>query len=88
MNIIVWIIFGALAGWIASMIAGTNEHQGALGNIIVGILGAVVGGWIMQAFGASGVTGFNLWSFLVAIGGAILLLFIWKMITGRGAHAS
>lgn len=75
MNILVWIIFGALAGWLASIVMGANRQMGALANIIVGILGAVIGGWIMNQFGAAGVTGFNLNSLLVAILGAIVLLF-------------
>lgn len=84
MNFILWIIFGALAGWIASMIAGTNERQGAIGNIVVGILGSVVGGFIMQTvFNTNVEEGFNLWSLLVAVGGAVLLLFLWKLLTGR-----
>jgi uncharacterized membrane protein YeaQ/YmgE (transglycosylase-associated protein family) len=76
MNWILWIIFGALAGWIASMIMGRNAQMGALANIIVGIIGAILGGWIMTAFGAQGVTGFNLTSLIVAILGAIVLLFL------------
>jgi uncharacterized membrane protein YeaQ/YmgE (transglycosylase-associated protein family) len=47
-DIVAWIIMGALVGWIASMIAGTNEKQGAVGNIVVGIIGAFVGGFIMN----------------------------------------
>ncbi len=77
MNIIVWIIFGALAGWIASMIMGANARMGALANIVVGIVGAIIGGFLMtNVFGAQGVTGFNLMSLLVAIGGAVILLFL------------
>ena len=77
MNIIVWIIFGALAGWIASMIMGANARMGALANIVVGIVGAIIGGFLMtNVFGAQGVTGFNLTSLLVAIGGAVVLLFL------------
>jgi uncharacterized membrane protein YeaQ/YmgE (transglycosylase-associated protein family) len=75
-NIIVWIVLGALAGWIASMIMGRNAQMGAVANIIVGILGAVIGGLIMNVFGSPGVTGFNLYSILVAIGGAVVLLYI------------
>lgn len=79
MNIIVWIIFGALAGWIASMIAGTDERQGAVGNIIVGIIGAMIGGFISRALGGEGVEGFNLVSLLIAVFGAVILLGIMKM---------
>jgi uncharacterized membrane protein YeaQ/YmgE (transglycosylase-associated protein family) len=76
LNIILWIIFGALAGWIASMIMGRNAQMGALANIVVGIVGAIIGGFLMNAFGASGVTGFNITSLIVAIIGAIVLLFL------------
>jgi uncharacterized membrane protein YeaQ/YmgE (transglycosylase-associated protein family) len=75
-NLIVWILFGALAGWIASMIMGRDSQMGALANIIVGIIGAVLGGFLMNLFGAPGVTGFNLYSLLVAIVGAVVLLFL------------
>lgn len=78
MGIIAWIIFGALAGWIASMIAGTNAQQGMLGNIVVGIVGAFLGGLLFSLFGGTGVTGFNLGSFVVAIVGAVVLLMIVK----------
>ena len=54
MNIIVWIIFGALAGWIASLIAGTDARQGAVANVVVGIVGAFAGGFLMQLIGKSG----------------------------------
>ena len=83
MSIIVWIIFGALAGWIASIIAGTDARQGALANIVVGIIGAFLGGWLMSLIGHTGVTGFNLYSMLVAIGGAVVFLFVYRAITGR-----
>ncbi len=76
MNIILWIIFGALAGWIASIIMGKNRQMGAIANIVVGIIGAFIGGWLMSLFGAQGVTGFNLSSLLVAILGAVVLLFV------------
>lgn len=76
MNFLVWIIFGALAGWIASIIMGKNKQMGTLANIVVGIIGAFLGGYIMQFFGAQGVTGFNLPSLFVAIVGAVVLLFV------------
>jgi uncharacterized membrane protein YeaQ/YmgE (transglycosylase-associated protein family) len=80
MNILVWIIFGALAGWLASIVMGTNRQMGALANIIVGIIGAFLGGLIMNAFGAAGVTGFNLNSILVAVLGAVALLFVVRLV--------
>lgn len=83
MGILAWIVLGGLAGWIASMIAGNNESQGLLGNIAIGILGGFLGGFIISLVGGEGVTGFNLWSLLVAVGGACLLL----LILGRFKHA-
>jgi len=83
MGFIAWIILGALAGRIASMIMKTNAEQGAIANVIVGIIGAVIGGFLMQLFGASGVSGFNLYSLAVAIGGAVLLLAIYRAFSSR-----
>ena len=74
MGILAWIILGALAGWIASMITGTNEQMGAIANIFVGIVGALVGGALFGLLGGEGFTGFNLWSLFVAVVGAVLLL--------------
>lgn len=76
MNWLIWIVFGALAGWLASIVMGKNKQMGALANIVVGIIGAFIGGYVMQVFGAQGVTGFNLPSLLVAILGAVILLFV------------
>lgn len=78
MGIFTWIIIGALAGWIASMIAGTNEQMGAVANIIVGIVGAFIGGLLFNLIGGQGFTGFNLWSLFVAIIGAVILLALVK----------
>ncbi len=86
MGIIVWIIFGALAGWVASMILKTNDEQGPIGNIVVGIVGALLGGFLARMLlGSEGVTGFNLSSFIIAVLGAVLLLIIKGAITGRRA---
>ncbi len=74
MGIILWIVFGAIVGWIASILMDTNE--GLVLDIILGIVGSVLGGWLMSFFGKGGVTGFNLYSFLVAIFGAIILIAI------------
>lgn len=80
-----WIVLGGLAGWVASMIVGNNKSQGLLGNIIVGIIGGLLGGFVFNLLGGAGVTGFNLWSFLVALVGAVILLGIVGMIRGRKA---
>jgi uncharacterized membrane protein YeaQ/YmgE (transglycosylase-associated protein family) len=78
-NIVLWIVFGALAGWLASIVMKTDASMGAGANIVVGIVGALIGGFIMNALGGQGVTGFNIYSLLVAIGGAIVLLFLVRM---------
>ncbi|MFN2209274.1 MAG: GlsB/YeaQ/YmgE family stress response membrane protein [Candidatus Promineifilaceae bacterium] len=75
-NILLWIVLGATAGWIASMIMGSDAQMGAVANIIVGILGALVGGFLFNLVGLAGDTGFNLWTLLVAIVGAVVLLFV------------
>jgi uncharacterized membrane protein YeaQ/YmgE (transglycosylase-associated protein family) len=80
MNIILWIILGALAGWIASLVMKTNAQQGTLTDIVVGIIGAFIGGFVFQLLGGTGVTGFNVWSLLVAIVGAVILLAIVKAV--------
>lgn len=80
MSILVWIIFGGLVGWVASMFMGTDGQQGILLNVVVGIIGAVFGGWIMTFFGQSGVSGFNFYSFVVALIGAVVLIFIVKAV--------
>lgn len=76
MGIIGWIIVGALAGWIASMITGKNSEMGAGANILFGVLGGLIGGFVMNWLGGYGITGFNLWSLLVATIGAVVLLII------------
>jgi uncharacterized membrane protein YeaQ/YmgE (transglycosylase-associated protein family) len=84
MSIITWILFGAIVGWMASLIMKTDAEQGAVANIIVGIIGAFLGGIVARIFGGPGVTGFNLGSLLVALLGSIILLFFLKMFSGRG----
>lgn len=83
MDLLLYVIFGALAGWIASMIMGTDAQQGALANIVVGIIGAFLGGLVMNAFGASGVTGFNLYSVMVAVLGSVILLWAYRAVRYR-----
>ena len=80
MNWFLWIILGGLAGWVASILTRNNARMGLFANIIVGVIGGVVGGYLMDLFGASGVTGFNLWSFFVAVVGASVLLVLYNLI--------
>lgn len=74
MGILLWIVFGALVGWIASMIM--KSGGGLIWDIVVGIVGAVLGGFIMTLFGQGSVSGFNLYSFVVALLGACVLIAI------------
>jgi uncharacterized membrane protein YeaQ/YmgE (transglycosylase-associated protein family) len=84
MGIITWIIVGALAGWIASMVMKTDEQMGALANIIVGIVGAIVGGWLLGTL--FGFEPDNLvTTTLTAVVGAVVVLWLWRMFSGRRA---
>jgi uncharacterized membrane protein YeaQ/YmgE (transglycosylase-associated protein family) len=82
MSIIGWIVLGLIAGFIASKIVN-RAGEGFLMDIVLGIVGAVVGGFIFEQFGAAGITGFNLYSMIVAIVGAIILLVIYHAIFNR-----
>ncbi len=82
MSIIGWIVLGLIAGFIASKIVN-REGEGFILDIVLGVVGAVVGGWLFSAFGAVGVTGFNIYSMVVAVIGAIVVLFIYHAIFGR-----
>jgi uncharacterized membrane protein YeaQ/YmgE (transglycosylase-associated protein family) len=83
-GVIAWIVLGGLAGWVASMIMGRNDQMGCITNIIVGIVGAFLGGLIMNlVFDAPGVTDFSIRSFLVALVGAVVLLFVLGLIWRR-----
>jgi len=80
MNMLIYIIFGGLVGWVASLVMGTDARQGIFLNIIVGVVGSMLGNWLAGYFGISGVSGFNLTSFLVALVGAIILLALLRLI--------
>jgi uncharacterized membrane protein YeaQ/YmgE (transglycosylase-associated protein family) len=82
MGILSWIVFGFLAGLVAGWLAG--GRRGIIFHIIIGIVGALLGGFIMGLFGHAGVTGWNLRSFAVAVGGAVVLLLIFRLVRGRG----
>jgi uncharacterized membrane protein YeaQ/YmgE (transglycosylase-associated protein family) len=79
MSILAWIVLGLISGFIASKIVN-KTGEGLLLDIILGIIGAVVGGWLFSLIGHTGVTGLNLYSFLVAIIGAIVVLVIYHAI--------
>jgi uncharacterized membrane protein YeaQ/YmgE (transglycosylase-associated protein family) len=81
MSILLWIIFGGVIGWVASLIMHTDAEQGLLLNVIIGVIGAVVGGWLMSFFGESGISGFNLYSFVVALIGAIIFITVAKALS-------
>ena len=81
MSIIVWIVIGGLAGWVAGMIMKTDGSL--VKNIVTGIVGALIGGFIMSFFGAEGFTGFNLWSFVVALLGSFVLIAVINLFTSR-----
>lgn len=76
MNIIVWLIFGAIVGWLASVLMKTDASQGSLGDIVLGIVGSIVGGFVFNLFGEPGVTGFNLYSILVSVIGSAIVIYI------------
>ncbi|HEY0513487.1 MAG TPA: GlsB/YeaQ/YmgE family stress response membrane protein [Thermoanaerobaculia bacterium] len=79
MSILAWIVLGLISGFIASKIVN-KTGEGLLLDIVLGIVGAVVGGWLFSLIGHTGVTGLNLYSFLVAIIGAIVVLVIYHAI--------
>ena len=82
MSIIGWIVLGLIAGFIASKIVN-KRGEGVFLDIVLGIVGALVGGFIFSTLGSSGVTGFNLYSMIVAVIGAVVVLLVYHAITGR-----
>jgi uncharacterized membrane protein YeaQ/YmgE (transglycosylase-associated protein family) len=78
MDILIWIIFGAIAGWIADVVMKSNH--GAIEDIVLGVIGAFIGGFIMNSFGQPGVTGFNVYSILVAVVGAVIIIFLGRVL--------
>lgn len=71
---IAWLVFGALAGWVASILTGKNRKMGPVANIVVGILGAFIGAGIMNTLGMAVPVGFSVIGFLVAVGGAVVMI--------------
>lgn len=84
MGIVSWIVLGAIAGFLSNMIVGGRE--GVIGTIILGIVGAIVGGYIAESvFHKGDVTGVNIESVVIAVLGAIVVLFVWRALTRRRA---
>ena len=84
MSIIAWIVLGLIAGFIGSKIVN-RTGEGLVLDIVLGIVGAVVGGFLFNQFGAAGVTGLNLYSLLVAVFGAVVVLFLYHLVMRRSA---
>jgi uncharacterized membrane protein YeaQ/YmgE (transglycosylase-associated protein family) len=85
MSIVAWIVLGLIAGFVASKIVN-KTGEGVVMDIVLGVVGAVAGGWLFNRFGEPGVTGLNLWSIVVAIIGAVILLVFYHALTGRGTR--
>ena len=83
MSILAWVILGLIAGFLGSKIVN-KTGEGVLMDIVLGIIGAVVGGWLFNRFGATGVTGLNVGSLVVATIGAVIVLVVYHALTGRG----
>lgn len=84
MGILSWIVVGLIAGWLAGMVMKGGGY-GVLGDIVVGVVGGLLGGWIATSLLhlGVGVSGINLESVVVAFLGAVLLLFLFRMVSGR-----
>lgn len=83
MGILAWIVVGLIAGLLAKLIIPGDDPGGIIITILIGIAGAFIGGFVFSVFGGTGMTGFNIWSILVATVGAIILLLIYRLIAGR-----
>lgn len=79
MSILAWLVLGLIAGFIGSKIVN-KRGEGIILDILIGIVGAILGGWLFTQFGAKGITGFNIYSLIVAIVGSVVLLLIWRLI--------
>jgi len=85
-GIISWIVIGLIAGILGKLIMPGRDPGGFLLTIVIGMIGALVGGFVVQLLGGRGVTGFNIWSILVATLGAIILLALYRAFAGGGGQ--
>ncbi len=83
MGILAWIVVGLIAGALAKLIMPGDDPGGIIVTILIGIVGAFVGGFVVNLLGGAGVSGFNIWSILVATLGAIILLAIYRLVAPR-----
>lgn len=83
MGILSWILLGLVAGAIAKLLTPGRDPQGCIITMVIGVIGAVIGGYVAKLLGWDGVDGFNLYSILVATGGAVLALIIYNAVAGR-----
>jgi uncharacterized membrane protein YeaQ/YmgE (transglycosylase-associated protein family) len=82
MSVLAWIVLGLVAGFIASKMVN-KSGEGVILDIVLGVVGSVVGGWLFSVFGMAGVSGLNIYSLVVAVIGAVVVLFAYHAITGR-----
>jgi uncharacterized membrane protein YeaQ/YmgE (transglycosylase-associated protein family) len=86
MSFLAWIVLGLISGFIASKIVN-KSGEGAVMDIVLGIVGAIAGGWLFNVIGHTGVTGLNLYSILVSVVGAVVVLFLYHALAGGRARA-
>ena len=83
MGFLLWLVFGGIVGWIASLITKNNHNMGIVANVVVGLVGSIIGGWIASLFGFGAFGVFHIGGMIIAILGAVILLTIINMIKGR-----
>src|ERR1700728_2045847 len=88
MSILAWLVVGLIAGFLAKSVVPGEGPGGVIGDLVVGVIGALLGGWIFGLLGHSGVSGINIYSILVALVGAVVLLGILRLVTRRSSASS
>lgn len=83
MGILLWLLFGGIVGWLASIITHDNARMGLVGNIIVGLIGSALGGWLASAIGIGSFNKFSLGGLIISVLGAVLLLFLIGLLKGK-----
>jgi uncharacterized membrane protein YeaQ/YmgE (transglycosylase-associated protein family) len=82
LSIVLWLLFGAFVGWVASKVMGTDSSQGTMDDILLGISGAIAGGLLMDLLGFQGVDGISIYSFVVSLVGAIVVIALGRALLG------